>query len=77
MKRDFLTHPLCCILLFGFLLGVHNGRIALWKDEDPEPFRVFPCPVCVLPPEDQEALMKGIHLDDMEDVNHFLENFLS
>lgn len=77
MKKIFKAQLLCPILLLGFLIGVHNGRVALWKNEDPEPFRVFPCPVCVLPAKDQQALKKGIRLDDMDDVNRFLENFLS
>jgi hypothetical protein len=33
---------LYCILCFGFLLGIHDGRIALWKGDDPEPVKVFP-----------------------------------
>lgn len=77
MKKKYLAHWLSCTLLLGFLLGVHDGRVALWKGEDPEPFRVYPCPICVLPPADQEALRQGIHLDDMDDINRFLENFLS
>lgn len=77
MRRKNLANVLCSMALFGFLLGVHNGRLALWKNEDPEPYRVYPCPVCVLPRDDQEALRKGIHLDTMEDVSRFLENFLS
>jgi len=28
-----LTSFFCSAILFGFLLGVHEGRIALWKDE--------------------------------------------
>lgn len=77
MKRRSVANLLCSITLFGFLLGVHNGRLALWKNEDPEPYRVYPCPVCVLPRQEQEALRKGIHIDNMDDLNRFLENFLS
>lgn len=64
-------------MLWGFLLGVHNGRIALWKGQDPQPYRVYPCPVCVLPREEQAALRRGIRIDTMEDLDKFLENFLS
>ena len=42
MKHHRLQHMLCSLLLFGFLIGVHEGRIALWKDGSPEPWRVFP-----------------------------------
>ena len=30
------------ILAMGYLLGIQNGWIALWKDGNPEPERVFP-----------------------------------
>ena len=35
-------------LALTFLLGVHGGSIALWKDGSPEPVRVFPYPVSCL-----------------------------
>ena len=65
------------MLLFGFLVGCYRGRIAVWKDDDPEPCRVFPCLVSILPKKDREALYKGIRIEDMDDVNQFLINFLS
>ena len=64
-------------LLLGFLIGSYNGRLAVWKDDDPEPYRVYPCPVYLLPKDERNALQKGIRIDTMEDVAHFLENFLS
>lgn len=76
MKKTACT-CLAPILLLGFLIGCYRGRIAVWKDDDPEPFRVFPCPVSVLPKKDREALIKGIYVQDMDDVSQFLENFLS
>ena len=63
------------LLLLGFLLGIHNGRVALWKDPDPEPYKVFPYPASALPPEARGALEKGIRIDSMEELNKFLENF--
>lgn len=77
MKRKTTTQLLTPLLLFGFLLGIHRGRLALWKDQDPQPYRIYPCPVCVLPREEQAALRQGIRIDSMEDLEHFLENFLS
>ena len=64
-------------LLLGFLIGNFNGRLAIWKNDDPEPYRVYPCPVYLLPKEEREALQKGISINTMEDVEEFLENFLS
>lgn len=64
-------------LLIGFLLGIHNGRIALWKEPDPEPCRVFPYSAAVLPQEIREALRKGIRIESETDLDRLLENLLS
>ena len=68
---------LYCILTFGFLLGIHEGRVALWKDDDPKPIKVFPYYASMLPKADQQALEKGIHLDDDADLRSLLEDYLS
>ena len=30
------------LVILGFILGVHEGRIALWKDNQSKPMKVFP-----------------------------------
>ena len=65
------------LLLYGFLLGVHNGNIALWKDDDPQPIQVFPYCASALPQKDQEALRNGIKIDDWDDLTRLLEDYLS
>jgi hypothetical protein len=77
MKQKILSQLLCCGLMLSFLLGVHEGRLALWKDQDPTPCKVFPCPVVVLPKAVQQQLKTGLRLETMDDVNSLLENFLS
>ena len=77
MKRFMRLRLICPVLLLGFLIGTYNGRIAVWKGDDPEPYRVYPCPVYLLPKAEREALRRGIRIDTMEDVSDFLENFLS
>ncbi len=62
------------ILLLGFLLGIHEGKIALWKDNDPTPMRVFPYEVSQLPQADQQALKKGIHVDSLGQLKKMLED---
>ena len=64
-------------LLFGFLLGVSNGYIALWTDGNPDPARIFPYKAENLPIADQQALEQGIHLDDELELAHLLEDYLS
>lgn len=70
-------HSIYCVLLLGFLLGVHNGNIAIWKDDDPTPLRVFPYRAELLPKEDYNALIKGIHINSMDELGRLLEDFLS
>ena len=77
MKKRMLSQLFSCIMALSFLLGVHDGRLAMWKDEDPTPCKVFPCPILVLPRAVQEQLKAGIRLETMDDVNRLLENFLS
>ncbi len=77
MKKQHLSRHLCTFLLLGFLLGVHEGRIALWKDGIQQPWRIFPYPYAVLPSETQAELKKGIRIDTMEDLDRLLENLLS
>lgn len=65
------------ILLTGFLLGVRGGYIALWKNDDPEPVKVFPYKVQMLPPKDRQRLEKGIKIENFADLSRILEDFMS
>ena len=77
MKRARLRQYICLILLLSFIVGIHEGRVALWKQGQSDPWKVFPYPVSVLPRETQKQLQEGIRVDTMEDLNQLLENFLS
>lgn len=77
MKRNTPLQILCHILILGFLVGAYKGRLAVWKGDDPQPYRVYPCPVYLLPKEERNALQRGIRIDSMDDLAQFLENFLS
>lgn len=64
-------------LIFGFLLGISDGYIALWKDGTEEPLQVFPYHARLLPLADQQALEKGIPIDTPEELNRLMEDYLS
>lgn len=70
-------HNIYCILCLGYLLGVFRGQIALWKEPDPTPIRVFPYSVSMLPKEDQRTLEKGIRADSIIELTRRLEDYLS
>ena len=72
-KRNILYS----IILFGFLIGIHNGQIALWRDNDPNPIKVFPYRAEILPEADQTALQKGIRISSIADLQQLLQDYLS
>ncbi len=70
-------HNIYCILCLGYLLGVYRGQIALWKEPDPTPIRVFPYSVSMLPKDAQAILEKGIQADTVTQLTRQLEDYLS
>ena len=72
-KRVIATN----LLLFGFILGIHEGKIALWKDNQSKPMKVFPYQASILPEADQQRLEKGIHVDSLSELYKLVEDYLS
>jgi hypothetical protein len=72
-----LRRQLYLALIFAFLLGSHEGFLALWKEPDPEPIQVFPYKVSSLPREDQKLLEQGIRIQTGEELIALLEDYLS
>lgn len=60
-----------------FLLGNHKGYLALWKEDRPDPYQIFPVKVESLPPSDQESLARGIRARSDLELAGLLEDFLS
>ena len=65
------------VLIVMFLLGNHKGYLALWKEDRPEPFQIFPVKVETLPEADQQALNRGIPARSEIELSSLLEDFLS
>ena len=65
------------VLLLGFFLGVHNGYIALWDDDDPTPLYTFPKTVSSLPVLRQEELKKGVPIRSGYELVEILKDYLS
>ena len=75
MNRHLII--LYCITALGFLIGIHQGNIALWKDDDPKPVKVFPYRAELLPEADQKQLAKGIRVENAQQLTRYLEDLMS
>ena len=64
-------------LILGFILGIHRGNIALWKNGQTEPAHVFPYRADTLPRDVQEALTDGILVDTPDQLAELAENYFS
>lgn len=65
------------LLAFGFILGIHDGRIALWREGEAAPAEVFPYRAEMLPEKDQQALRRGVVIADDSSLAQILEDYLS
>ena len=68
---------LCFILVFSYLLGISDGYISLWIDDQPKPVYISSYKAENLPRADQQALEKGIHIQNKEELLRLLEDYLS
>ena len=73
MKKEVL----CAVMLAMFLLGNHKGYLALWKEDRPEPWQIFPVKVETLPEADQQSLAQGVTARSDLELAQLLEDFLS
>lgn len=62
--------------LLSMLLGIKNGHLALWKQEDPQPFIIFPVAASSLPPADRILLQRGIVVENPQSLQSLLEDYL-
>ena len=76
MNRRLKTHT-AMILLAGFLLGLHDGRLTLWRDGTAHPEQIYDIRADTLPPADRLALSRGIRVESREELWEILENYLS
>lgn len=77
MRKRQAAQLMTAVFLFSILLGIHDGKIALWKDDDPEPYKVFSYRADLLPDDARNALHKGIRVESKEELNRLLEAYLS
>lgn len=76
MRKRSVSTMLCAAVLAVYLVGIHEGKIALWKGTDPEPIKVFPYSVSELPPEAQKQLQAGIKVNSVRELRKLAEQYL-
>ena len=68
---------LLLVVALGFILGIQDGYIALWKDGSAKPVEIFPFQAQLLPEKDQDALEKGIRIENADQLAQLMEDYLS
>ena len=68
-------HIIYCILALGYILGTHNGTLALLYDG--VPVQTYPCEVSTLPEADRALLEQGLPIDSLNELTERLEDYLS
>ena len=61
----------------ALIMGLRGKYIALWREGDPEPVRVFPYQISSLPPEDQKRLREGIVIENESRLIQLMEDYFS
>jgi hypothetical protein len=75
MKRK-TSNLAALVVLGGFLLGIHEGKVTLWRDGNKHPEQVFDIRADSLPPADRLQLARGIRVEGSEELWTILENYL-
>lgn len=71
------THILYCMAVLSFLLGIQDGKVALWKTGHSQPLYVSRVSAASLPETDQTRLAQGILVEDEAALRQLLEDYLS
>ena len=72
-KRTFA----CFAVLLGLYLGLHNGHLALYRDDPKNIIHTFPYHFSLYPHVDQAALEQGIPIVEGSQLYRLLEDYMS
>lgn len=70
------TKQAAMVLALGFLLGIRDGKLTLWRDGIERPEQVYDIRADSLPPADRLLLERGLRCDSREELWQVLENYL-
>lgn len=55
----------------------YEGKVAIFRDNETEPFNIYNSYVSVLPDSDQKKLKKGITVSSTEELQEIIEDYTS
>lgn len=61
----------------GYILGQHEGKLAIYKANSSTPIEIFDIYISSLPEHDKEELEKGIHASSEEEFQILIEDYTS
>ena len=65
------------VLVLSLYLGVHDGKLALFREGHSVPVQVYPNLISTYPLKDQNALKAGIPITSKRQLAELLEAYLS
>lgn len=72
-----MKKQLAAIILAGYLLGIRGGHIALWKNGEQTPLRIFPWSATMMPQKIRTALEQGIYVEEDSDIGRLIREMIS
>ena len=64
-------------VLAAFYLGSYSGGLALWQDGQSDPVRIYPYSASVYTKIDQNMLENRIKIQDITQLEKYLDDYLS
>lgn len=70
-------HIFSLVIIIGLYLGLHNGYLALYRQQEAPPLQVFPYRAALYPKIDQKALFDGIAVADYQELERLMADLMS
>ena len=74
---DYPTHNISVTEETGYTLKEYNGQLAIYKNDETTPFKVYEIQVNTLPEHDKNNLQNGICVKNENELNQLISDFTS
>ena len=61
----------------AYLLSSYEGKLAVYRSQETDPFMVFQVYLHNLPEQDQKALKEGLEVEDYRELDRLIEDYTS